>query len=204
MRQEQFPQAAESFRKALAASPQDAALLNDYGFTQARMGDLDGASVSINKALEIAPTATRFANNLANVRYDAGDTDGALGVLMQHNKPAVAHFNMAYLHFRGGNYAAAKAQISEVLKYESLGESDSSVALAVSRSRDMLTQMDSSITRIAQAAPGAIASVNQVVNTLATPAAEPAGAAATPPTGSPTQAGGAFTVPPGVFDQPLR
>src|SRR5690606_13901556 len=130
-------------------SPKDAALLNDYGMTQAKMGDLAGASQSITKALELSPGTSRFANNLANVRYDAGDADGALAVLMQHNKPAVAHFNVAYLHYRASDYAGAKTQLNEVLQYESLGERDSAVAQAVSRSRDMLAQMDSGVTKIA-------------------------------------------------------
>lgn len=226
LRQEQLPQAADHFRKALEVSPKDAALLNDYGMTQAKMGDLAGATQSITKALELSPGTSRFANNLANVRYDAGDADGALGVLMQHNKPAVAHFNMAYLHYRAGNYAGAKTQLNEVLQYESLGERDSAVAQAVNRSRDMLAQMDSGVARIAEAAPRALATANQVVNAFAPPATGPTAAtaqamggapapgqtvapaqgsspAAATPAAGPSPAG-AFTLPPDVFQQPMN
>lgn len=209
LRQEQLPQAAEYFRKAIEVSPKDAALLNDYGMTQAKMGDLAGATQSITKALELSPGTSRFANNLANVRYDAGDAEGALAVLMQHNKPAVAHFNMAYLHYRAGNYAGAKTQLNEVLQYESLGERDSAVAQAVSRSRDMLAQMDGGIARIAEAAPRALATANQVVNAFAPPPTGEAGAAAqaingsTAPEAGPSPAG-AFTLPPDVFQQPVN
>jgi len=226
LRQEQLPQAADHFRKAIEANPKDAALLNDYGMTQAKMGDLTGAVQSLTKALELSPGTSRFANNLANVSYDAGDADGALAVLMQHNKPAVAHFNMAYLHYRAGNYAGAKTQLNEVLQYESLGERDSAVAQAVSRSRDMLAQMDSGVARIAEAAPRALATANQVVNAFAPPpvgentaAAQALGGQATAgPTVAPVQGSspaatmpaagpspaGAFTLPPDVFQQPLN
>jgi Tfp pilus assembly protein PilF len=153
MRQENYPEAADHFRKAIAVNPSDPALLNDYGMTQAKLGDLPGASQSIANALQAAPGTSRFANNLANVRYDAGDAAGALAVLMQHNKPAVAHFNMAYLHFRAGNHADAKAQLDHVMQYEALAERDSAVAQALSRSRDMLVQLEGGADRIAQAAP---------------------------------------------------
>lgn len=187
MRQENFPQAAEYFRKAIAANPADPALLNDYGMTQARLGDLAGATQSISQALSIShsmqgsPGTSRFANNLANVRYDMGDSAGALAVLLQHNKPAVAHFNMAYLHFHSGNHAEAKAELDEVLRSESLAERDSAIATAVSRSREMLTQMDGGAERVAQAVPRAVTGTSQGVTAPHSAAQAQPGQAMTPP-----------------------
>jgi len=101
------------------------------------------------------------------VRYDAGDAEGALAVLTEHNKPAVAHFNMAYLHFRAGNYVAARAQLQEVVKYEPQAASDTAIAQAVSRSREMLTQIDGGATRVAQAGSGVLSTASTIANTLA-------------------------------------
>lgn len=167
MRQENFAAAADYFQKAIAASPNDAALHNDHGLALAKLGDLTSASQSISKAVSLSPGKSRFANNLANVRYDAGDAEGALAVLTEHNKPAVAHFNMAYLHFRAGNYVAARAQLQEVIKYEPQAASDTAVAQAVSRSREMLTQIDGGATRVAQAGSGVLSTASSIANTLA-------------------------------------
>lgn len=177
MRQENFAGAAEHFRKAIAISPNDAALHNDHGLALAKLGDLASATQAISKAVSLSPGKSRFANNLANVRYDAGDAEGALAVLTEHNKPAVAHFNMAYLHFRGGNYAAARAQLQEVIKYEPQASSDSAIAQAVSRSREMLTQIDGGATRVAQAGNGVLSTASSIANTLAS---QQAPGAATP------------------------
>lgn len=169
MRQENFAGAAEYFQKAIAVSPNDAALHNDHGLALAKLGDLKSATQAISKAVELSPGKSRFANNLANVRYDAGDAEGALAVLTQHNKPAVAHFNMAYLHFRAGNYVAARTQLQEVVKYEPQAASDTAIAQAVSRSREMLVQIDGGATRVAQAGSGVLSTASTIANTLANP-----------------------------------
>lgn len=217
LRQQNFPQASDSFEIAIKASPNDAALLNDYGMTRAKMGDAKGADQAISQALTISPGTSRFANNLANIRFDAGDQDGALHVLLQHNKPAVAHFNMAYLQYQSGDYAEAKNQLTEVLKHEPAASQDSAVAQAVSRSRDMLTTIDAGATRIAQAGSGILSTANQISSTFA---GQPSGATAaatteaikptqtTAPSTTPppvaTPPTGGFELPPGVFDQTIR
>jgi Flp pilus assembly protein TadD len=229
LRQQDFAQASQSFEKALKVSPKDSALLNDYGTVRAKLGDSAGADRAISDALVISPGTSRFANNLANIRFNAGNKDGALEVLMQHNKPAVAHFNMAYLQYQAGNYAEAKNQLSEVLKYEPAASNDSAIAQAVSRSRDMLTTIDAGATRIAQAGSGVLTTANQISSTFAgqpsqvvpsagtAPSEVTAGPVATqpqPPASTPTTApaaqpattppAGAFVLPPGVFDQTIR
>jgi len=230
MRQQNYPQASEAFEKAIKASPKDAALHNDYGMTRAKMGDSAGATEAIKQALVISPGTSRFANNLANVRFDAGDQEGAMAVLKQHNKPAVAHFNMAYLQYQAGNYAEAKNQLSEVLKFEPAAEQDTAVAQAVSRSRDMLATIDGSATRIAQAGSGVLSSASQISGAFSgqkgtttqaasvsqpspaaspvsgnwSPTSAPTGATATTAPTTTTAPGGAFVLPPGVFDQPIR
>lgn len=229
-RQQNYPLASEAFTKALAVSPNDAALLNDYGLVLAKLGQTAEADAAFTKALAISPGTSRFANNQANVRFDAGNKAGALETLMQHNKPAVAQFNMAYLHFQAGEYAEAKNNLSEVLKYEPTAGEDSAVAQAVSRSREMLTTIDSSATRIAQAGSGVLSTANQISTALSatnpaagqnavvpssgtapanstTPASGTVPAGSQPAASEPAAAtanGGGFVLPPGVFDQPIR
>jgi Flp pilus assembly protein TadD len=217
LRQQDFAAASDSFQKAIRVAPKDSALLNDYGMTRAKLGDVAGADLAIVQALAISPGTSRYANNLANIRFDAGDKDGALQILLQHNKPAVAHFNMAYLLYQAGNYNEAKEQLSEVLKHESSASQDSAVAQAVSRSRDMLTTMDAGATRIAQAGSGVLSAANQISSAFSSqppsqaspvvpsnatnivPSANVSPAQAT----SPAPAGG-FVLPPGVFDETIR
>ncbi len=206
MRQEDYVAAVESFAKAIEVNASDAALHNDYGMARARVGDMAGASESINQALALSPNTSRFANNLANVKFDAGDADAALQVLMDHNKPPVAHFNMAYLHYRGGNYAEAKKQLNEVLKFEPMAGTDSSIAQAVSRSREMLNQIDGGATRIAQVGSSAITTTNEIINSFNAQYPVRATTDQASPGGQTPQANqaGAFALPPGVFDQPIE
>jgi len=168
-RQENYQPAADYFRRALEQSPNAADLHNDYGLTQAKLKDMAGATQSITKALTLAPGTSRFANNLANVKYDSGDSQGSLAVLMQHNKPAVAHFNMAYLHYKAGKLPEAKTHLAEVVKYEPQAAGDSSVGKAVARSKEMLAQIEGPATRIAQAAPKAAEAAGQFMNAFQQP-----------------------------------
>ena len=168
-RQENYQPAADFFRRAIDQNPNAADLHNDYGLTQAKLGDLAGATQSISKALTLAPGTSRFANNLANVKYDSGDSQGSLAVLMQHNKPAVAHFNMAYLHYKAGKLADAKTHLAEVVKYEPQAAGDSSVGKAVARSKEMLAQIEGPATRIADAGAKASVVAGQFMNAFQQP-----------------------------------
>ncbi|TWU40808.1 photosystem I assembly protein Ycf3 [Novipirellula artificiosorum] len=146
--------AVEYFQRAVKETPTDAALYNDLGLTLSKTGDHAQASQMLGKALELAPGTSRYANNLASVRFEAGDKQGALSVLQQNNKPAVAHFNMAYLHYSQGQMADSRNHLTEAMKYETQASSDAAVRRAVDRAREMLTQIDASgkgVSDIAQA-----------------------------------------------------
>lgn len=162
MRQKNYPAASEFLAKAIALSPNEAALHNDYGMARAELNDLPGATEAITKALAISPETTRFSNNLAKVRFTAGDTTGALAVLQKQNNPAVAHFNMAYLHYEAKDYANARSHLSQVLQYEPAAQTDSSIAQAVAQSRNMLTALDGGATRLAQTGSAALSTANQI------------------------------------------
>lgn len=141
-RQGQYPAAAQSFQKALAQSPNDAQLHDEMGLTLQKLGRNDMAIQVMRRALQIAPKTSKYANHLASALYDNGDAAGAFQALSQNNKPAVAHFNMAYLHRKAGKATEAKQHLAEALKFEASAAGDPVVGQAVSRSRDMLAQLN--------------------------------------------------------------
>ena len=142
-RQGNLPQAVTYFERALVEKPQDAGLHNDLGLTLSKLGKQPAAVASLEKALQLAPGTSRYANNLASVRFESGDSKAALMVLMQNNKPAVAHFNMAYLHFKKGQMPQAQGHLSEAMKFEPQAGGDAATGRAIQRSRDMLVQIQS-------------------------------------------------------------
>lgn len=154
-RQGNHKQAVEYFQKAIAQTPNDAGLHNDLGLTLNKLGDSAGAVKSLEKALELAPGTSRYANNLASIKFESGDANAAFQVLATNNKPAVAHFNMAYLYFKGGQVNAARDHIGQVMTFESQAPADPAVQRAVERSRDMLAQINAASAPVAQAAPQA-------------------------------------------------
>lgn len=140
-RQEKHEKAAEYFGKAIKEKPDDAGLYNDLGLTLSKLGNYSAAASTIEQALRLSPGTSRYANNLASVKFQAGDTEGALEVLVQNNKPAVAHFNMAYLHYKHGQKAESSRHLNQSLAYESQAASDPATKRAVERSRELLAQI---------------------------------------------------------------
>lgn len=204
-RQTQYEEAAKYFARATDASPSDASLYNDWGLTLSKLGKHQEASQTIQKALAISPGTSRYANNLASVQYSAGTPDQALQTLKQHNKAAVAHFNMAYLEFNQGNYDKARVQLTEAIKYEPQAEDDTAVKRAVDRSRELLAKLDGpagQISTVAQAASQTYDAAQQLQQTAQTPGVQPpaapagaAQAAATSPAAA-EAAPGEFSLPP--------
>lgn len=148
MRQGNYSDACKLFETAVEQSPADAALHNDLGLARAKSGDIEGAIAAIGKAVELAPGKSRFANNLANVMFDAGDKAGAFATLGKSSSLAVANFNMAYLYFRGGDYALAKQHLQEVIRHEPESRQDPGAAQAIARSREMLIRIDSDFSKL--------------------------------------------------------
>lgn len=140
-RQGNLPQAVSYFERALAEKPQDAGLHNDLGLTLSKLGKQPAAVASLEKALQLAPGTSRYANNLASVKFESGDPNSALMVLMQNNKPAVAHFNMAYLHFKKGQMPQAQNHLGQAMTFEPQASTDPATGRAIERSRQMLAQI---------------------------------------------------------------
>lgn len=144
-RQGNLAQAVSYFERALVEKPQDAGLHNDLGLTLSKLGKQPAAVASLEKALQLAPGTSRYANNLASVKFESGDPNSALMVLMQNNKPAVAHFNMAYLHFKKGQMPQAQNHLGQAMTFEPQASTDPATGRAIERSRQMLAQIQGSV-----------------------------------------------------------
>ena len=154
-RQGNLNDAVTYFNRAIVMKPNDAILHNDLGLTLSKLNNQPAAIASLQKALTLAPGTSRYANNLASVRYESGNPSAALSILMQNNKPAVAHFNMAYLFFKSGKMEQAKGHLAQSMKFGPQSQSDPATQRAVQRSRDMLAQIGGTLGPIAQARPQA-------------------------------------------------
>ncbi len=172
-RQGNHAKATEYFQLAIKQSPSDAALHNDLGLTLSKTGKHEEAAKMIAKSLELAPGTSRYANNLASVLFESGNSQGALQVLQQNNKPAVANFNMAYLHYSKGQMNEARGYLSETVKLDGQGASDAAVKKAVERSREMLAQIDAS--RGVKPAQSAVEKIAAQTPKTETPIAQTAG-----------------------------
>ncbi|MEM6777711.1 MAG: tetratricopeptide repeat protein [Planctomycetota bacterium] len=140
-REGNHPKAAEFFQKAIAKQPEDAALYNDMGLTLSKLGQHELASQTIARALQLAPGTSRYANNLASVHFDAKQPEKALKVLTENNKPAVAHFNMAYLHYKDGQTGDATKHLNLAMAQQGPNSDDPATLRAIERSREMLAQI---------------------------------------------------------------
>lgn len=141
-RQKNHDQAAKFFSQAIEENPKDAGLYNDLGLTLSKLGNHGAAATTIEQALRLSPGSSRYANNLASVRFESGDASGALEVLVKNNKPAVAHYNMAYLHYKHGQASESTRHLNMALTYQPQAETDAATKRAVERSRELLVQVE--------------------------------------------------------------
>lgn len=117
-RQGQAPQAAEFFQKAIKTKPDDAALYNELGLVKAKGGSAAEAESNIQKAIALEPTNSRYRNNLAGILVEGGRSDEAVKQLEQVFAPAVANYNVAYLHASKQNIAAAQQHLQLALQID--------------------------------------------------------------------------------------
>ncbi|MEO1527962.1 MAG: tetratricopeptide repeat protein [Planctomycetota bacterium] len=169
-RQKNHQKAAEYFGKAIEQKPEDAGLFNDLGLTLSKLGNHSAATAALNRALMLDPKSSRYANNLASVKFEAGDKPGALEVLVKNNRPAVAHFNMAYLHYKHNQHRDSVHHLNQALQSGDSAPNDIATKRAMERSRELLAQLGG------MAEPGTM---------IAAAPQKPAEAAAAPPATNP-------------------
>jgi len=155
LRQGNQQEALQYFQQAIAQAPEDAGLYNELGLTWNAAGDYPKAVSALEKSLELAPGTSKYANSLASIKFGGGDSKSAYQVLLGNNKPAIANYNMAFLHYSNGQLTEARGYLGQAIEYQNEGVADAAVKLAVDRSRSLLAQIDASLGPVAQAAPQA-------------------------------------------------
>lgn len=115
-RQGQADRASEFYRKALAVNPNDASIYNDLGLAYQKSGNVAAARENLAKAASMDASNARYKNNLATLLVEQGQPDEAISQLKQVFPPAVAHYNVAYMHFSKQNLPAAQQQLQMALQ----------------------------------------------------------------------------------------
>jgi len=114
-RQEQHAAAEEFYQRVVNVAP-TAAHYAELADSQQKAGKLNEAQLSINKAIAMEPGVPRYRNNLAAILVSVGRSDEAVRQLEQIFPPAVANYNVAYLHFTNKNMAAAQQHLNLALQ----------------------------------------------------------------------------------------
>lgn len=161
LRQEQFPQAVDAYQKVVRVAP-TAENYSELASSQQKSGRLTDAQASIQKAISIDPSTQRYRNNLAGILVAGGQSDEAVRELTQVFPPAVANYNVAYLHFMNKNNAAAQQHLQAAL------QADPNLQPA----RDLMNTLSAS--QQGQTAMAAYNTANQVYKNFQNPAAQPA------------------------------
>ncbi len=153
VRQDRSEQAAEFFRKAIAANPSAAGSHNELALVLQEQGKTPEAQAEIQKAIALDAANPRYRNNLAGMLVAVGRSDEAVAQLEQVFPPAVANYNVAYLHFTNNNLAGAQQHLETALRADpNLGQA-----------RELLDQLRGSPT--AQSAVAAYGAAQQIYRT---------------------------------------
>ncbi|MCY3005969.1 MAG: tetratricopeptide repeat protein [Planctomycetota bacterium] len=117
-RQQDAAKSIEFYQKTIAAAPANADACMELGKLHARTGDLASAKQHLSKAVELQPSNKSYRQALAGAMLDAGDATGSMSELTQCESPAMAQYQMAYLHFQRKNIPATQQHLSEALKID--------------------------------------------------------------------------------------
>ncbi|MEZ6078676.1 MAG: tetratricopeptide repeat protein [Pirellulaceae bacterium] len=104
VRQQQYAEAEQMFVKALAGNPQ-ADVYNELASILQKQGRMAEAQSAVQQAIAAEPSSQRFRNNLAGMLVASGRSDEAVQQLSQVFPPAIASYNVAYLHFANQDLA---------------------------------------------------------------------------------------------------
>jgi len=94
--------ASESYKRALKMSPNDARILNDFGYSLYRSGDYDEAIERLKRAAKYAPGNQRIWNNLGLAQSQLGKYDDAGKSFVRARGELEGRLNIAALLERAG------------------------------------------------------------------------------------------------------
>lgn len=114
-RQNKKDEATSFYNKAIEVAPGNAEIYSELGLLTAGSGNLNGAKDQLLKAVNLDPKNTNYRSALAGVQLDMGNADAALDELLQVHQPAMANYQMAYLHFSRKNIPATQEYLTKAL-----------------------------------------------------------------------------------------
>lgn len=169
-RQEQFEQAAEFYKKAIANNAA-ADTYCELAVARHKQGKVVEAQDAIQKAIEMDPRSQRYRNNYANMLVVNGRSDEAAQQLQFVMKPEDAYYNIALMHFNNKNSAGAQQYLQLALSADPKFEPARRLLQEVSASGSAQTalaayQTADQIMRTAQAVSGNVAPNASLPNSM--------------------------------------
>lgn len=152
VRQQQYAEAEQAFGKALAGNPQ-ADVYNELASVLQKQGRTAEAQAAVQQAIAAEPNSQRFRNNLAGMLVASGRSDEAVQQLSQVFPPAIASYNVAYLHFVNQDLAGAQHYLQSALQADP----------NLKEARDLMDKINGSPTT--QSAMAAYQTANQIYRT---------------------------------------
>lgn len=108
-------EAETHFQRALAMTPQDAALLSDYGFWLYLQGQHDEAQRVLHTAIEEDPSLNSARTNLALVLGEMGHLEESYALFREVVSEAQAHANLAFVCAQRGDLNRAEEHYHRAL-----------------------------------------------------------------------------------------
>jgi len=111
-----FPRAVASYEAALFLTPKQSYLHNNLGYSYLMQGNLEKAVSAFQNAIALNPQEPRFHNNLAFAYSEKSLFQLAMEEFQKGGNEAQAHFNMAEIYLRNGQFTKAREDYATALK----------------------------------------------------------------------------------------
>ena len=117
-RQNEPEKSISFYNKAIELAPNSGASFAELGAVYVKSGNLNAAKDQLQKAVNLDPKNPSHRSALAGVLLDMSNPDGALNELTQVHSPAMANYQMAYLHFSRKNVPATQQYLNNALQID--------------------------------------------------------------------------------------
>ncbi len=116
---DRYSRARDEYQKALAEEPDDALLMNDYGYFHYSHGNLEQAELWLRRSIDADPFLDVAWVNLGVVLADQERYKESLKAFQQVLPSAEAHYNLGICLVRQGRYDEGREALSEALRLDS-------------------------------------------------------------------------------------
>jgi tetratricopeptide (TPR) repeat protein len=117
-RQNDRDKALTFYRKALDVDSSNAAIYSEVGNLYVKSNNLKAAREELQKAVNLDPKNASYRTSLAGVLLDSDSADAAFSELTQVHPPAMANYQMAYMHFARKNIPATQQYLGVALQID--------------------------------------------------------------------------------------